>query len=181
MLTLRYMTPADIPTIVDIDRASFPNPWTERSYNFELRENQASHMVVLENGEADDPILGYGGLWLFEDESHISTIAVREDQRGKGYGEIVLAGMINRTLELGATYTVLEVRVSNAPAIKLYHKYEFEIVHRRKRYYNNGEDAYMMYLNPMNDAYRLRFDERFRAVQQRLPFNDLLSAGKPSY
>lgn len=181
MLTLRYMTPLDIPVIVDIDRASFPNPWTERSYNFELRENQASHMVVLEDDEAPDPILAYGGLWLFEDESHISTIAVREDQRGHGYGEIVLAGMINRTLALGATYTVLEVRVSNTPAINLYRKYEFEIVHRRKRYYNNGEDAYMMYLNPMDEAYRVRFDERFRLIHERLEFRDVLSAGKPLY
>jgi ribosomal-protein-alanine N-acetyltransferase len=179
MLKLRYMTLQDVPTVVEIDRVSFPNPWSERSYNFEIRENQSAHMIVLEHEGAVQPIVGYGGLWLFDDESHISTIAVDEERRGNGYGEVVLAGMLKRSMELGATYTVLEVRVSNESAINLYRKYEFEVVHRRKKYYNNGEDAFMMYLSPMNDAYRIRFDERWATIRQRIPFHDFLSAGKP--
>jgi len=181
MLTLRYMRPEDIPVVVELDQRSFPNAWSERSYNFEVRENKSSHMVVL---ELDSPttIIGFAGTWLIEDETHISTIAISAEQRGNGYGEILLSGLLERSIALGATYAVLEVRVSNGTAINLYRKYEFEVVHRRKNYYrDNNEDAYMMFLNGIDAAYKARFADRLVKLRQRVHYTNLLPSGKPTF
>lgn len=91
------------------------------------------------------PVVGYGGLWLMVDESHISTIATHPDWRGRGIGELLLLAMLDRSAEIGANIVTLEVRVSNSAAQALYTKYRFEIAGRRKGYYSdNGEDAYVM-------------------------------------
>ena len=77
-------------------------------------------------------ILGYGGIWNIADEAHISTIATHPTHRGNGYGEILLAGIVGKALQLGAGYIVLEVRVSNQVAQRLYEKYGFSRFERRK-------------------------------------------------
>lgn len=181
-LTLRYMQLEDVPQVITIDKLSFDPPWAARSYNYEITESNYSHMVVLERASAPRPatglrrfvkslggttgsenqIVGYGGLWHIVDEAHISTIATHPDERGKGYGEIVLAAMVRRALTLRAAYIVLEVRVSNIAAQTLYKKYEFEIVDTKPRYYqNNGEDAYDMRLNLDDLARHERIHKRF--------------------
>ncbi len=196
-LTLRYMTPADIAQVVLIDNQSFDPPWSARSYSYEISESSYSHMVVLErkiesdevsgwrrilrglNGQAVDNqslIVGYGGLWSIVDEGHISTIAAHPGWRGHGFGEILLAGMVRKAITLGAAYIVLEVRVSNTIAQKLYAKYEFETTSTKARYYrNNNEDAYEMRLDLHEPALITRFEARYETLRSRLAFSDLYS------
>lgn len=177
-LILRYMRPEDVPTVAAIDRESFTNPWSENSYRFEVRENPASHMAVLELAGG---IVGVAGMWLIVDEGHISTIAVRPQFRGRGYGEVLLAGLLARGIVLGATYALLEVRVSNTNAINLYRKYEFEITHRRRNYYkDNHEDAYMMFIHALDAAYQTRFAARVAALRGRVAYQDWLPEGRPT-
>lgn len=191
-LKLRYMTYADINQVVAIDKESFETAWSSRSYAYEIGESTYSYMVVLDNnqpppltgwkrfirsfggnGHTPSQIVSYGGLWRIMDEAHISTIATHTDWRGQGYGEVVLAAMIRRAMLLSASYIVLEVRVSNTAAQNLYHKYEFEIVDTKQKYYrDNNEDAYDMRLNLENNAMQVRFQERFNAIKARLPFDD---------
>lgn len=194
-LALRYMRPSDIARVVEIDKQSFSTPWSARSYTYEIKESNYSHMVVLEdqreytiqgwkrflrnlngntNGyEMRHNLLGYGGLWRIMEEAHISTIATEKSQRGKGYGEILLAAMIKRSLTLGATYVVLEVRVSNTVAQKLYEKYEFEVVDRKTNYYrDNGEDAFDMRLDLEDGGVVERFYAHYAEVQAKHAFSD---------
>ncbi|HEX6512535.1 MAG TPA: ribosomal protein S18-alanine N-acetyltransferase [Chloroflexota bacterium] len=90
-------------------------------------------------------IYAYAGLWLMVDEAHITTIAVRPEYRGKGLGELVLCGLIDTALEVGARIMTLEVRVSNTVAQNLYLKYGFKQSGLRRRYYSdNNEDALIM-------------------------------------
>jgi ribosomal-protein-alanine N-acetyltransferase len=192
-LTLRYMRLADIPQVVAIDQVSFKPAWSERSYAYEVGESSYSHMVVLENGipasnsslwrrifttprETSRHIVAYGGLWHIVDEAHISTIATHPDFRGRGWGEIVLAGMVQKSVTLGAAYVVLEVRVSNTAAQSLYKKYGFEVVDVKKGYYhNNGEDAYDMRLTLQDDATLSRLAARIAALQTRAAYTDLFT------
>ena len=88
---------------------------------------------------APGDILGYGGLWKIEGEAHISTIAIHPANRGLGYGEILLAGMFGKALQLNAEFIVLEVRVSNSVAQALYKKYGFNRVARKKNYYRSRQ------------------------------------------
>lgn len=207
-LTLRYMHPRDIGQVVEIDQAAFPTPWSPRSYAFEVQESAYSHMVVLEdntppatggllqvmrrvlsrgavNGSAVNGmtahggrVLAYGGLWRIADEAHISTIASRLEVRGQGYGEVILAAMIRRAITLGATYMVLEVRVSNVVAQNLYRKYEFRVVDTKRGYYHdNHEDAFDMRLNLVDPALLERFNTRYAALRLRHDFVDRYTQG----
>lgn len=192
---LRYMRTDDIPQVVEIDKLSFALPWSARSYVFEVTDNNSSHMAVLERFD-DQPkpggiigalrrlsglqshttIIGYGGFWFIDGEAHISTIATHPDYRGKGWGEVLLTGMLARAIQLKAEYAVLEVRVSNTPAITLYRKYEFEIVGKRKNYYrDNNEDAYLMHLAPMDNAYASRLREHMEQLKARVSYKDLFT------
>jgi ribosomal-protein-alanine N-acetyltransferase len=95
--------------------------------------------------EPNEPVVGYGGLWKIVDETHISTIAVAPELRGRGIGELLLLAMMDVSQELAAKLVTLEVRKSNMTAQALYRKYRFEIVGERKHYYSdNGEDAWIM-------------------------------------
>ncbi len=189
-LLLRYMRLTDVPQVVAIDQMSFVPPWSARSYAYEIAESTYSHMVVLDQVEAvpnsslwrrifgtqrepSHRVVAYGGLWNIVDEAHISTIASHPEMRGRGLGEIVLAGMIQKAITLFATYIVLEVRVSNVAAQNLYRKYDFVTVDVKKGYYhNNGEDAYDMRLDLCDSGVRARFEHRLHELRARVPFED---------
>lgn len=96
------------------------------------------------------PLVGYGGLWLTENEAHITTIALASAHRGRNVGELLLNGLIDHALDLRATWLSLEVRVSNTVAQNLYLKYGFRPAGTRARYYtDNNEDALMMWTDPI--------------------------------
>ena len=151
-VAVRLMTLDDLPAVMEIDRLSFSLPWPERSFRFELTGNDASHLLVAEmpvGGEAH--IAGFLGYWLLVDEMHISTLAVHPDMRGRGIGELLLQAGLERAWIQGADMSTLEVRPSNRAAIALYSKYGFELVGRRRKYYqDNNEDAVLMTLTGLS-------------------------------
>ena len=191
-LVLRHMLAGDIDQVMVIEDRVFPDPWKPRAFLHEVNRSLVSHMVVLERNDSRQPtrvtpvrwlaqklqkpnpsqIVGYGGLWKIEDESHISTIASHPDERGKKYGELLLACMIQRAIGLGAAYMVLEVRTSNVIAQTLYEKYGFEAVYTKKKYYPNGEDAYDMRLDFRDHRTIGRIESLAQQVWQAVSFVD---------
>jgi ribosomal-protein-alanine N-acetyltransferase len=192
---IRYMRLDDVPRVHEIDQRSFPLPWTPRSYVYELTENMGSHMVVIEKAVAPTPrglfglfrrraethaIVGYAGMWVIAGEAHVSTIAIQPEQRGQKLGEALLSTLLKRALVLAADYCVLEVRVSNAPALALYQKYGFEVTGRRKAYYrDNNEDALLMYVGPLDAAYEARLGQLRAALAAQVAVDDLLATTDP--
>ena len=200
-LTLRYMQADDVRPVAAIDSLSFTPPWSKDSYAFEINQSRISHMVVLEERSGGSTresaadvgwlhrlsgwlkqetptltgkpcIVGYGGLWKIESEAHISTIAIHPDYRGRGFGEILLAGMFGKALRLDARYIVLEVRVSNQVAQNLYRKYGFTQHGRKKNYYRSSrEDAYDMRVS-FDAAIRRRFERLYQALREKHGFRD---------
>lgn len=150
----RGMTLADLPAVREIDRLSFPLPWSERTYRFELLENESAHLLVAEASQPGErQVIGHVGFWIIIDEVHISTLAVHPEYRGNAIGEELLAQALDHARKLGATLATLEVRNSNLAAICLYKKFGFQVVGRRKRYYrDNHEDALLMTLNPLGQG-----------------------------
>jgi ribosomal-protein-alanine N-acetyltransferase len=191
---LRLMQLEDIPQVIQIDAASFLTPWSARTYEFEINNRDSSHLVVVEvmnssseqshglwgmwqrlrrSKAAGSTIVGYGGCWLIAGEAHISTIAVHPDYRGKSLGELLLSGMLLRSIRLGGEYSVLEVRVSNENAQGLYRKYEYQVNGRRRGYYrDNGEDAFLMEARPLDSGYLQRLTERIKQLRQRVDYID---------
>jgi [ribosomal protein S18]-alanine N-acetyltransferase len=97
----------------------------------------------------EEAIVGYAGLSVVVDEGHIITVAVHPSCRGRGIGELLLNGLIDLASEMGAAMLTLEVRVSNVAAQSLYLKYGFTPTAQRPRYYDNGEDALIMWTEPL--------------------------------
>lgn len=130
-------------------------------------------------------IVGYAGMWLVADEAHITTIAVREAERGRGIGEMLLHSLIDVALGLGIRWVTLEVRVTNEIAKRLYRKYGFREAGMRKRYYSdNNEDALIMTTDDITlNAYQATLNLLNTELAQRLgtpPFVDLTGIGADS-
>lgn len=139
----RSMKLDDIPTICEIEKESFPTPWTEGAFQNEITNNHFAHYLVM---EAAGEIAGYAGMWLIMDEAHITNIAVRPHFRGRKLGTRLMMQMQASALFLGAERMTLEVRVSNTVAQSLYAKMGFTPAGLRKGYYtDNGEDAVIMW------------------------------------
>ena len=100
-----------------------------------------------------DRVAGFVGIWLIADEAHVVSIGVRDSERRRGVGELLLIGAFKEARRLGAKKLTLEVRKSNQPARSLYRKYGFLDVGVRKRYYmDNGEDAIIMTTPPITSV-----------------------------
>ncbi len=155
VITFRPMSLADIPRVHQIDLLSFSMPWSERSYRFELLENESSLILVAENNLAGAPpeLVGMIVLWVILDEAHVATIATHPDYHGQGIGRQLLARGLLAAYDRGARASFLEVRRSNQAALRMYHHFGFEVVGERRGYYqDNHEDALLMTLSDIRPA-----------------------------
>ncbi len=114
-------------------------------------------------------LAGFLGVWHMAGEAHIVSIAVREDYRRRGLGELLVIGAIEMGMARGAQVVTLEARVSNEPAIALYAKYGFHEAGIRRRYYaDNHEDAVIMTTDALDSPeYRALFDRLRHAFDER--------------
>ena len=114
-------------------------------------------------------IAGYVSVWYQGESAHITEIAVREQLRGNGIGELLLIGSLAAAVEYGSQVMTLEVRVSNFIAQRLYEKYDFKSVAIRKAYYSdNREDASVMTTSPIHsDEYQTMFRDLQEAYRTR--------------
>jgi ribosomal-protein-alanine N-acetyltransferase len=149
------MTPDDVDEFMDIERASFHQPWSRHMYLMDLRTNPIATYLVMRPAAPEagrlPHILAYGGMWLMGDEAHIATIASHPDWRGCGLGHRLLLALMDEALQIGAVRSTLEVRVSNHTARGLYEQVGYEWAGTRRRYYQDGEDAFIMTTPPLAD------------------------------
>lgn len=129
--------------VLEIEKVSFPSPWSRSAFAYELLQNNfACYLVAL----AGDRVVGYGGMWLILDEAHITNIAVHPDWRMKQIGRALMREMMRLAVTLGINRMTLEVRPSNAAARRLYTLLGFGERGMRKRYYTDtNEDAIIMW------------------------------------
>jgi ribosomal-protein-alanine N-acetyltransferase len=147
-LVIRRMTMQDVPAVSQIDKMSFTLPWPEHSFQYEVSENRVARCLVAE--AADRRIAAMIVSWIIVDELHIATIATHPDFRRHGIGERLLKEALVDGQQAGAHLAFLEVRAGNDAAQAMYRKFGFEVTGRRPRYYrDNGEDAILMTLEPL--------------------------------
>ncbi len=158
-LTISRMSQSDIRAVMRIEARSFSTSWPPSAFASELSDNKLAHYFI---GRVGDPrtgvIVAYGGIWVILEDSHITTIAVHPDWRGRKYGEELLVHLLHEAIERGASWITLEARESNVVAQNLYKKYGFTIVSTRRAYYSdNGENAVVMWAGHLRgDLYRNR-------------------------
>jgi ribosomal-protein-alanine N-acetyltransferase len=154
-------------------------PYT--NYQTELINPMAHYLVVFDDtplihtaGPAVQPLIpGFAGIWLMAGEAHVINIAVREEYRGEGLGELLLIGLIDKAIRLVASMITLEVRASNQIAQGLYAKYGFTERGKRRAYYtDNREDAVIMTLdNPAAPEHQAVFSKRKGEYEARRDSN----------
>ena len=79
------------------------------------------------------------------DSADIMNVAVLPDYRRTGLGERLIHSLCAQLSQRGAQSVLLEVRVSNTPAIKLYEKLGFTVVGRRPNYYFHPKEDALIY------------------------------------
>ena len=137
-----YLDFNHLDSVLEIERESNPYPWTARNFGDCIKKGYYS--MVLEDNER---LVGFAIMAISSEESHLLNIGVNKDFRGSGFGEQILKKMIIAAEVMGSKKIILEVRVSNKIAYRLYEKLGFHEIGERKKYYRlseGREDAYVM-------------------------------------
>jgi ribosomal-protein-alanine N-acetyltransferase len=136
--------PADLDTILEIELASFVNPWTREMYLAELENHGVSFCYVVR--DMSQQVVGYCSFWRVLDELHINNLAVAPSGRGRGAGTALLHEVLREGARLGARRATLEVRRSNEAARRLYERLGFSVAGVRQAYYTTPvEDALILW------------------------------------
>lgn len=140
-ILIRNAEEKDLEQVEALEQACFSRPWPIDMLRRQLPSDRHEFLVAARGEE----VLGYIGMLHVMDEGYISNVAVKESDRRAGIGAMLVEEMLRRCEALSLMFVTLEVRASNAAAIKLYERYEFGPVGRRKGYYDAPkEDAILM-------------------------------------
>jgi ribosomal-protein-alanine N-acetyltransferase len=134
---------ADLPAVAALEKMVFPDPWPEALYATEVGQPERFQRVVFApSGEL--------AAYLFAswqgDELHILKVATHPQYQGLGIATALLQAAYEEAQEKRGAGLILEVRVSNRRAIQLYQRLGYQLIGRRGAYYQDGEDALVMYL-----------------------------------
>lgn len=132
----------DVPKILEIEQAAFPEPWSAAIFASELALGDERSYQVARRGRA---IVGYFGLMFVEGDAHVTTVAVAPELQGQGIGRALMVRIVRTAISRGAENLSLEVATGNLRAQSLYRSFGLAPVGVRKRYYpGTGEDAIVM-------------------------------------
>lgn len=141
---LRPMTAADVPQVVEIERAAFGDEaWTTQMLLGELEQQPGSrhYLIAAEEGR----VVGYAGLLVASAQGDVATLAVEPGHWGRGIGSALLEALMAEAARRGCAEIFLEVRTDNSRAQRLYRRYGFAEVGIRRGYYQpSGADALVM-------------------------------------
>ena len=152
--TLRDMVVSDIDQAVELERRVYAQAWSPQVFHDELAQASRRYVVA----EADDGLVGYGGLMVVGDEAHITTVVVDPTRRQERLGTRLMLVLVESALTSGAASLTLEVRSSNEAAQALYRRFGLAPVGVRKQYYRD-EDALVMWVHDIDgDEYRAQLD-----------------------
>jgi [ribosomal protein S18]-alanine N-acetyltransferase len=142
---IRRLVYADLPQVIAIERRAFPAPWSLAMFVLEL--SKPSGVCLAATGE-DGDLTGYLVCSRYDTVWHVMNVAVDPVLQGRGIGTALLERLLAEVGDPQARFT-LEVRRSNAHAIRLYERLGFRAAGLRRRYYqDNGEDAVIMWRTP---------------------------------
>jgi ribosomal-protein-alanine N-acetyltransferase len=146
-LEVRRLAYPDLPRVIGIERRAFPTPWSLAMFVLELSKPSGICLAAV-LGPAGGRLVGYLICSRYETVWHVMNVAVAPEHRREGVASALLAELYRRVDDEQARYT-LEVRRSNAVAIRLYEREGFRAAGMRRRYYqDNGEDALVMWRTP---------------------------------
>lgn len=148
--TMRILGVDDLDAVERIERDSYPVPWSRAMFAGELSK-PGSLCLGIFLGETE--LVGFLVVSRYVDAWHVMNLAVAPESRGAGYATSLIERLVELTADDGNRGYTLEVRVSNARAIKLYEHLGFKAKGVRRHYYtDNREDALVMWKAPAVSA-----------------------------
>jgi ribosomal-protein-alanine N-acetyltransferase len=150
--------------VLRIESQVYPRPWSLSLFMSELalRASRAYHVA-----RVGGLVVGYAGLMLAGEDAHITTIAVDPAWQRHKVGTRLLVNLAKEARRRGARNLTLEVRVSNAAAQALYHRFGFKPAGVRKNYYvESNEDALVMWAE---DIDTIAYARRVAALEAAVP------------
>jgi ribosomal-protein-alanine N-acetyltransferase len=135
------MSESDLDCVLEIESASFTRPWTRAHFLDEIQSPFGFPLIAV---TPEHQIAGYLCLKLILDEAEILDVAVADSLRGRGIGRLLVQHACEFCRDREVALLGLEVRASNQAAIGLYRQLGFTESGRRRKYYENGEDALLM-------------------------------------
>lgn len=141
MITIRKMQVKDALSVSRIEQEIFSKPWSYQGFVDALNLGNTVFLVA----EEEEKIAGYIGMYMSLDEGEITNVAVGAKMRQRGIGGMLLSEIKKEAERRSIARIVLEVRVSNDSAIRLYERNGFKNCGVRKGFYElPKEDAYIM-------------------------------------
>ena len=143
---LRRLEARDLDAVEEIERASYPTPWSRGMFAAELQKPSSLALgAYRDSGE----LVGYAIVSRYIDAWHVMNVAVDPVYRRRGVARELLERLFDVTATDPRRGYTLEVRVSNTDAIRLYERLGFEARGIRRGYYtDNREDALIMWREP---------------------------------
>lgn len=143
-ILITKMKKEDLFDICNIEKEAFPIPWQLETFEHELSNMFAEYLVA----KVDNKVVGFIGAWFILDECQITSIAVHKNYRKQGIASRLVTKLLCSCKKHETNYIMLEVRINNFAAQKLYSKFGFKEETIRKKYYKNPdgtrEDAIVM-------------------------------------
>ena len=133
----------DIDAILPLENELYHKPWQKKDYEYELNENPFAYYLKMIDKDSQE-IIGFIGFWIKFEQAEITKVSIAKKYQGYKLSKLLMADAERRIVFAACENITLEVRVSNVVAINLYKSCGFNIVATRKKYYENGEDAYLM-------------------------------------
>ena len=146
LIEIRRLQLQHLNEIEEIERRSYPTPWSRSMFASELAKPSSICLGAFEG----DRLSGYLIISRYVDAWHVMNIAVDPTDRRRGIASMLFERLFDLTADDEQRGYTLEVRVSNAGAIELYSRLGFEAHGIRRGYYtDNHEDALIMWRDPL--------------------------------
>lgn len=147
-LWLAVPTNDHLAAMVALDQQCLGGLWSLEGYRREI-ESPNSILRLLQTDavspDSESGLVGMGCCWAILDEAHITVLAIAPAYQRQGLGQYLLLALLQAAQQRQLKQATLEVRATNAAALGLYHAFNFQTLGRRRRYYQDGEDALILW------------------------------------
>lgn len=141
-ITLRGFRNRDVTAISQIVAESLHEHYDSSLYASLSLQWPEGFLVAAD--DTDQPTGFLLGVSQVEREARILMFAVDRTWRTRGVGSRLMDTFFLRCRARGMRRVTLEVRVSNATAIRFYTRYSFSVTDLLRGYYSDGENGYQM-------------------------------------
>ncbi len=142
MNLIRKFEPQDFPWVIDIERKVFNEH--DPFFYMQFYETCSESFIVAQiNGFIVGFVVGFMSSKV---TGRIFSLAVHPEYQNRGIGSALLIAIIEVFRKMHVSEIILEVRIGNINAKRFYERHGFYTTGIMEKYYNDGENAYMMRL-----------------------------------